>query len=92
VKQIITRIRNTDRRRLAITAFLVATFGGLNWALSKLAGLVIASNPHNYGVGDAATSGYLLGFAASFAVMSWMKRAAKALDDRFGKQTSAAAE
>jgi hypothetical protein len=90
VKRLITRIRNTDRRRLAISVVLVAVFGSLNWGIAKLAGLIVDSNPHYHGVREAATSGYFIGFLSAFLIASLLTRTGRILISHFGKQAKAA--
>lgn len=90
MKRLITRLRNTDKRRAAITFTLLATFGAANWALSKLIGLLIDSNPNGYSVRDAGTSGYVVGFLASFLFIDLLRRADRVLTDRFAKPTTTA--
>lgn len=84
----IKRLRNTDRRRLAIVITLAVVFGSLNWGLANLFGLIIDSNPDYTGPREAATSGYFIGFLASFAVVDLMRRASKVLNDRFGRRAA----
>lgn len=92
MKNFIARVRKTDRRRIAVTAIVVAVLYGLNWGLAHLIGMAIAHNPNNYGISDAAVAGYFVGFLAAFSLIDLARDAEKYLSARFGKQKSAATE
>jgi amino acid transporter len=92
VKQLITRIRNTDRRNLTIAVTVIAIFGALNWALGKLIGLIIDNNPSYNAINDAATSGYFIGFLAAFMVLDLMRWTDRTLRARFARKTPATTE
>lgn len=88
MKNFINRIRTTDKRRLAVLTTAAVAAVALNWGVAKLFGWAIATNPNDYSVSDAGATGYLIGFAFSFAVIDLVRWAGKVLSARFIRKTA----
>lgn len=88
MKKLIARIRNTDRRQLAIHIVLLAVFGGITWTVVELIGLLVNSNPHNHQPSDGVPAAYFLGGVTWSLVVDVMRRTEKALTARFGRKTA----
>lgn len=87
MKKLITRIRNINRRQLAVSLILLAVFCPISWGLARLVSL-LAEHNSNGSIQSAANFGYVMGLIVAVYLGDLIRWAKRIIEARLPRQSA----